>query len=121
MLQQFFSNLWCWKCGLPESGTGAGTGAGFDELKETEWNADFEQYMRNRLIFGAMRYGRLGAKNKPKYDRVKDMIRRLKEYEVDRNSEHLVDVANICMCEFVEGDNTFKPIDDGRHTNVSNM
>ena len=70
--QFYLTTFWLWKCGLPENEPGKPIT--FDELQQTEWNVDFEKLMRNRLIIGAMRYGRIGAKNKPKYDRVSSMI-----------------------------------------------
>lgn len=73
------------------------------ELEETEWSSEFERLMRNRLIMGAIRYGLLGDPNKPQYDRVEYMRRKLKEYEESGNMECLVDVANLALCEFVEG------------------
>jgi hypothetical protein len=66
---------------------------------------------------GGLRYGFMGAEGKPQYDRVECMIRRLEAYRRDRNAEHLVDVANLCELEFVEGDHDgVTPQDDGEHT-----
>lgn len=90
-----------------------------DEWRRTEWHKPFERLMRNRLLFGAMRYGRLGDPDKPQYDRVADMIKRLEKYRAEGNTEHLVDVANLAMCEFVEGNHKmkhFRATDDGMHT-----
>ena len=87
-----------------------------ESLRRTERNPEFERLCMNRKILGAMRYGLLGAEGKPKYDRASDMIRRLKEYVVDGNKEHLVDVANLCEMEFVEGDGILMSKDDGEHT-----
>lgn len=89
-----------------------------DNLKKSEWSEEFETLMRNRLIMGAIRYGKLGASNKPQYDRISSMILRLKNYQETRNTEFLVDVANLCLCEFVEGihpNKHFNAIDDGEH------
>lgn len=58
--------------------------------------------MRNRLIMGAIRYGLLKTSGKPQYDRVNSMRQRLDLYEASGNAEHLVDIANICLCEFEE-------------------
>lgn len=91
-----------------------------EALKMTEWSPDFERLRLNRLILGAMRYGRLGASGKPQWDRVPDMIRRLRMYAEDRNAEHLVDVANLAMLEYVEGThNGVQPKDDGAHTETA--
>lgn len=86
------------------------------ELRVTERSPQFEEYRMNRKIIGAFRYGLLGAEGKQKWNRIPDMIRRLKAYQKDRNCEHLVDVANLCECEFVEGDGIMISKDDGEHT-----
>lgn len=59
--------------------------------------------MRNRLIQGALRYGRLHARNKPQYDRIRGARKRLAQYEETGNLELLVDVANMMLLEFEEG------------------
>jgi len=119
-MDTYIANLWRWKCGLPENEeTNSAT---FDDLKETEWSKEFEAYMRNRLIMGAIRYGKIGAKNKPKYDRVESMIQRLNNYNSTGNKEFLIDVANLCLLEFVECNHPnqhFNSIDDGEHVRKS--
>lgn len=88
-----------------------------DSLRKTEQCPEFERLRSNRMIMGAIRYGMLGAPGKKKYNRTKCMIRRLTDYERDRNAEHLVDVANLSMLEFVEGDHLgVMSQDDGQHT-----
>lgn len=87
------------------------------ELRRTERSAEFDRLCSNRLVMGAFRYGRLGCKCKAQYDRVACMIRRLNAYNSDRNAEHLCDVANLAMLEFVEGThNGVHAKDDGEHT-----
>ena len=48
-------------------------------LQRTEWSPDFERMMRDRLLMGALRYGRLGSLGepggKPLYDYVASAIR----------------------------------------------
>jgi hypothetical protein len=92
-----------------------------DYLKATQWSNEFEKYMRNRLIFGAMRYGELNVKGssnynpaKPNYDRVARVIKCMEDYRKDGNQEHLVDAANSCLLEFVEGDGHWNPTDDNK-------
>lgn len=95
--------------------------ATLDELKRTEWSVPFELMMRNRMIVGSLRYGRLGKPDKPAYDRVGEAIRRLRLYEQTGNDELLVDAANICMVEFLEGKHPkkhFVSVDDGQHAEV---
>jgi len=121
MNRKFFAqNLWLWKTGKREVNLDISE-INLEELKRTEWSPEFESFMRNRLILGALRYGRLGIKNKPKYDRVKDAIGRLLLYEKTGNQELLIDVSNLMLCEFVEGDHPNKHFlseDDGKHTEI---
>ena len=73
-----------------------------DELSRTEWSPNFERLMRNRLIMGALRYGRLHARNKRAYNRIASIRKRLDLYEQTGNLETLVDCANLCLMEFEE-------------------
>jgi len=73
-----------------------------EELKKTEWSPKFEKFMRNRLIMGALRYGCLQPGSKPRYNRVDSIRQRLDLYQQGGNQEHLVDIANLAMCEFLE-------------------
>ena len=117
--QFYLNNLWRWKCGLPENEPGKPIT--FDELQQTEWSVEFEKYMRNRLIMGALRYGKINDPNKPQYDRVSSMIKRLNKFNETGNKEFLVDVANLCLLEFVECKHpnaNFNSIDDGEHVTV---
>ncbi|MBI2424170.1 MAG: hypothetical protein HYV27_15170 [Candidatus Hydrogenedentes bacterium] len=73
------------------------------------------------MISGAFRYGRLGAEDKPGYDRVGSAVARLERYRLDGNLEHLVDVANMMLVEFVEGEHPgrhWAAGDDGTHAEV---
>lgn len=74
-----------------------------EELKRSEWSEHFERLMRNRMIIGAFRYGRLHDKMKPRFDRVSYIKTKLARYEETGNLEALVDVANLCLLEFEEG------------------
>jgi len=87
-------------------------------LQRSEWSQEFETLMRNRLILGALRYGRLGAQGKPQYDRTGGIKDKLEQYETSGNLECLVDIANIALCEFVEGQHPsrhFRAGDDTKH------
>ena len=109
-------DLWRRSVGLPEIGL-QGT-VSYDELARTEWSTLFERLMRNRLIQGAFRYGRMGAVGKKSYDWLPSLHKRLDEYERTGNLEMLVDVANGCLLEFVESKHPFKHFasdDDGDH------
>jgi hypothetical protein len=70
------------------------------ELERTEWDQRFEQYMRNRLVIGALRYARLHDQNAPAFNSIENARERLALYLQDGNQEHLVDAANLCMIEF---------------------
>lgn len=89
------------------------------ELLRSEWSGRFEVLMRNRLVLGALRYGRMGAAGKRRYDRVGSIERRLTAYRASGNREHLVDCAALLMLEFEEGTHPtahWAPGDDGEHT-----
>lgn len=90
-----------------------------DEMQETEWSPDFEGKMRRRLIVGGYRYGRLGDLDRPAYDTIGSIKKRADRYLTDGNQEHLVDIANLALVEFVRGcchpHPTFAPVDDGEH------
>lgn len=91
------------------------------ELRETEWSQEFERLMRNRLIVGSYRYGRMGSVGKPLYRCIPRIRRYLDDYEETGNLECLVDVANLALVEFVEGSHPrrhFRAVDDGKHTEI---
>jgi hypothetical protein len=75
----------------------------YAELSASEWSHQFEMLMRNRLILGALRYGRLNARGKKPYDRIAGALKRLAQYQETGNTECLVDVANMMLLEFEEG------------------
>lgn len=88
-----------------------------EQLRMSEWSGAFERYMRNRLVMGAIRYGELHAPNKPQYDRLASIIKRAEQYKRTKNKELLVDIANLCLCEFEEGDGVWAP-EDGQSGHV---
>lgn len=87
------------------------------ELEETEWSKEFERLMRNRMLMGALRYGRLEDKRKKgaKWNLLEPIQTKVKLYEETGNTEYLVDAANYCLLAF-ECDNHplkhFKALDD---------
>jgi hypothetical protein len=122
MMRHYLDNLWRWGARLPETNVPLPISIpSLEELKDTEWSPEFEQLMRNRLIMGAIRYGRISAPGKPQLDRVNSMFKRLAKYTETGNTEFLVDVANICLLEFVEGNHPkkhFHSIDEQEHIAV---
>jgi hypothetical protein len=87
-------------------------------LRGSEWSEQFERLMRNRLLMGRFRYGRLDRTGERNYDRVASMHRRLDAYAETGNLEYLVDVANLCLVEFEHSDHPtrhFDAVDDGEH------
>lgn len=95
----------------------------YEYLSNTQWNDAFAALMNNRLIMGGLRYGPNFEPGKPKYDRVKSIQKRIAQYAVTGNAEHLVDVANEAMLEFTDPSNPnyhFEASDDtGVHTEVA--
>ena len=90
------------------------------ELRQTCWSPRFEQFMRNRLVVGAIRHETFAQKrsNPGKYDYVTEAFRRIRSYEATANMEHLVVAANMLLLEFEFGDRAgrhFRSIDDGEH------
>lgn len=93
------------------------------QLTRTQWSTRFETYMRNRMIVGAYRYGQLYDVNLLKRDMVGSIIKRAEKYRADGNQEHLVDIANLAMIEFVRPSHPnpkFASVDDGEHVEVIN-
>ena len=119
----FLKNLWRRAAGLPELEPVKPIGRTPDELRASQWSAEFESLMRNRLVIGALRYGLIGAPGKPRYNRPDAIRTKLQHYEETGNTETLVDVANLALLEYVEGDHPrkhFKALDDKIHTNIKN-
>jgi hypothetical protein len=92
-----------------------------EELIRTEWSPVFEKLMRNRLLMCAFRYVRLHDVNKPKYNRVQKIKDKIEIYERTGNLECLVDIANIALMEFEEGEHPlkhFRSTDDKDHSEI---
>jgi len=99
-----------------------------DLLSVTEWSPEFERLCRNRLIVGAFRYGRLGGPDKwraaggRRHDLIGGARMKLDLYEQTGNQEHLVDLANYALLEFVHPSRPgayFHAEDDQRHCPVA--
>ena len=88
-----------------------------ESLRSSEWSPEFERLMRNRLLVGRFRYVRMDE-NGDQYNRIGLLIKRLTEYQKSGNLELLVDVANLCLREFVNCQHPSKHFDakdDGEH------
>ena len=92
----------------------------FEEVKKSQWSDQFITYMRNRMIVGAYRYGMIRDENQPKYDNIGSLIERAALYLESGNQEHLVDIANLALVEYISGCCHLAPhffsTDDGYHT-----
>ena len=121
----YLKNLWRWKCGLPEIDFDRANHIDLEALKKSEWSPEFEKLMRNRLLMGSIRYGKMGhgsiPKGKPKYGRINSIRKRLGLYEETGNAEYLVDIANFALLLFEERQHPnfhFNSIDDGIHDEI---
>ena len=71
-------------------------------------SSEFFTLMRNRLIMGSIRYGPLGHPDKPQFDRHRAISDRLKKWKATGNDELLVDIANLALVEYIEGNHKNK-------------
>jgi hypothetical protein len=89
-------------------------------MLKSQWSNTFVRYMRNRMAMGGYRYGQLDDPGQPQYDNIGSLIMRAELYQITGNQEHLVDIANLALVEFVRGcchpDPHWSPEDDGYHT-----
>ena len=114
--RRFAQNLWRWKHELPEEDVAAHLE--YEDLAASQWSPEFERLMRNRLVMGAMRYGRLHDPAKPAFNRFLAMKAKLFWYFEEGNLEYLVDLANLALLEFEEGQHPkrhFAATDDKNH------
>ena len=98
-IEWFFRQAWRWAAGLPEEAR-PGPVADIGVLRVGQWNADFENLMRNRLIMGAFRYGSFEQQRDIRYDNAESIAKHLDAYLATGNAEHLVDIANLALVEF---------------------
>lgn len=87
---------------------------------EAEWSVQFEKLMKNRILMGTLRYGRMSMRrfNQLHYNNCDDAVRRIRLYQATGNAEHLVDAANMLLVEFEVGvhpNKHFSQSDDGEH------
>lgn len=72
------------------------------EKLEKQWSDDFEQLMKNRLMMGALRYGGMQKPCNGAEFNTDQIVARVSRYIKTGNAEHLVDVANFALVEFVQ-------------------
>ena len=87
------------------------------ELRKTEWCEEFEMLMRNRLLVGRFRYGKMADPEKGNFEIPENIILRVRAYQRTGNLEHLVDVANLALVEFRHSKHPkkhFSSADDGQ-------
>jgi len=85
------------------------------DLLQTQWSSEFERLIRNRLLAGSYRYGKMNQDGKPTYNCADSIIKRMKQYKQDGNLEWLADCAALLFIEFVEGEHPrrhWRSIDD---------
>lgn len=74
---------------------------GVEDILKRDFSEDFIQKMRNRIVVSHYKYGWM----RDTYPEIGDAIASLKErlelYEKTGNLEHLIDVANFAMIEFM--------------------
>ena len=87
-----------------------------EELRRAQRSEEFERLRLNRTVMGAFRYGQLQKGSGVGRDSMGSIITRAKKYAKDKNPEHLVDIANLAMVEFVSSKLDVQSIDDGEHT-----
>lgn len=79
--------------------------------------------MRNRLLIGRYRYGKMDRVDCKNYEQIGSALRRMHTYQATGNMEHLVDVANLCLMEYEHSTHPnkhFAAADDGDHVPKSN-
>lgn len=110
-LRPFFDDLWNKKPKIKKDIT---------TIRKEEWSDLFEKLMRNRLVFGFFRYGSMFENVKShKKAHIDSIKKRIDIYSETDNLEMLVDIANICLIEFVQNfkEENFIALDDKEHIN----
>ncbi len=91
------------------------------ELRETEWPTKARAFvlgMQNRLIMAGFRYARFADLEKRAFDFLEGIEKKLAAYKRTGNTEHLVDLANYAMLEWIwpsHPDAHFRAEDDYHH------
>ena len=115
--QWFLRQAWRRLAGLPEEPEPTPRPS-LTVLRDSQWNDDFEELMRRRLIMGAFRYGMFSEQVHKRHNNPKSMLVHLAAYIASGNAEHLVDLANLALVEYTLPSHEnfhFQSIDDGDH------
>lgn len=91
--------------------------ASLEEIYRFQWSEEFINLMRPRMAMGMFRYGEV-RKQAGTYDNIGSAIQRLELFQIGGNEEHLIDVPNLCMVEFIQKNHPnvhFNAVDDGIH------
>ena len=75
--------------------------ATLEQILKHDFSEDFIQKMRNRMLVSHYKYGWVRDIYPELADAVACLEQRLALYKEDGNTEHLVDVANFAMIEFM--------------------
>ena len=67
----------------------------------TEFDEDFVQGMRDRMVVSFYKYGPLVSAFPDKVSALASLQDRLRLYSQTKNKEYLIDAANFCMIEFM--------------------
>jgi hypothetical protein len=89
-------------------------------LEKLQWDPEFENWQRNRLIMASFRYNTFeeNEQQKGKHYFIEAAYDKLSLYQRTGNIEHLVDLANYCMLEKCFGNHPkkhFRAQDDSAH------
>lgn len=70
-------------------------------ILETEFNEDFVQGMRDRMVVSFYKYGPVAEGFPDKVNAISSLTDRLRQYAETGNTEFLMDAANFAMIEFM--------------------
>lgn len=73
----------------------------YDEVLRTEYSEDFDTKRKRAMVMSFYKYG-VASKNYPDgVDAIASLRKQLEAYDADGNMDHLVDVANYAMLEYM--------------------
>lgn len=89
-----------------------------DTLLKTQWCDLYELLRRNRMVTGFFRYGDIKVSNWTTTQGIVSIKTKINLYKKDGNLEHLLDIGNIAMVEFMHSNHelkNFNATDDMNH------